>query len=397
MAGYLPLLKILLLILGTKTHAGEALFGGEFTFENRATNKSWLNNSFALTTQETRNARDDMAAILIDRCRANGNCHVTRSPRRWLMGFDYVITYTDGWSFRISTDPGVVEIQTQPLTAKEFRSRSARIQQDIFDVATQAGLRPSSFGGGHIHMGVESAFNGNPTLFRNYFVDQVNHGEQGMGIFGSDIFNAPVIGDLSPDQQAEYLAVVREFDEGKILSIEDFSRAMQNRVYYRTTGEDQTPPRKHQHQNVTRIVDYAGKPSKQTIEDRTPRAQKNFDDFLLQIELKQARLDFLEGINGRVEAKIPKRDMGSWTKIKSFFGFVSESGKNWQDYRLFAGSPYIGETISYPTTQVLPHSERTRHDMQGKGWNRGTTNQCSLSFARLRNLFNPKTLLYFGY
>src|SRR5258707_430830 len=115
--------------LGSKTAlAWPPTFGTEFNFTNKKLHEM-PGNTVGKRNQEAANAMADQVK------RACGSdCSVM--PHEGKFGLtEYRIGFKDGWWFNISSDPGVVEIQTLPETAAMIRSNVERLQKYIFDQA----------------------------------------------------------------------------------------------------------------------------------------------------------------------------------------------------------------------------------------------------------------------
>lgn len=372
--------------------AAPALFGAEFEFHNAETSAT-EGISHPVLKKYQLAMREKLEKI----CAVRRDCRVTSSPRKGLSSMDYVVTYEDGWSFRISTDNGTIEVQTAPATYEEFQEMRDRIQSDIFDVAAECELFPSAEeGAGHVHIGVVSGFNENPLLLRNFIVDRANHPELAMGIFNHDPANAPPISELTVPQKRAFIAVIRDFDEGKITTTVEFARALNKQVYYATPSKWE-PAEKYQDANVTRIDQFAYESDRQTLELRGFAAQANADVFLSEILLLQRRIDYLESKDGRVgfgaTLLTPETELEA---ALGFYRFVTETGLPWKDYRSFLPKR-IGEARlkEGAATKILPHTPFTKLASEKK-YNSRSDTRCAWLFRALGRL-SPKNLLFFGY
>ncbi len=326
------------LLLSLNSGAGEALFGVEFEFQNEATMAAADEGK---ASKAVKAYQASMLEKIKSLCEKRGNCTVTESLRRWGQSMDYVITYSDGWSWRLSTDPGTVEIQTAPTTIEKYTEMADRIQTDIFGVAEASGLHASKeTGSGHIHIGVESAFQENPLHVRNFIVDQVNHSELALGIFEEDISNAPPLSELTAKQKHAFREVIQEFDDGKIKTLVELTQSITSRVYYANLS-GWTPTEKYQNINLTRINRYAYDFDRQTIEIRAFKAQSNVEEFLKEITLLQKRIDFLQKNEGRValvrSIVSPKDELEA---ARRFYQFVTETELKWDDYKQFVKTQF---------------------------------------------------------
>src|SRR6185437_16273691 len=122
---------LLLAVLAAPARAWPPTFGAEFTFTNddliSRQSEGFGIRSPTLRTQTPANleARDKMRAAVALKCEETKECTIDGNT----------VKYTDGWWFKISTDPAVIEIQTKPQTLGELKKNRDRIQSAIFDSA----------------------------------------------------------------------------------------------------------------------------------------------------------------------------------------------------------------------------------------------------------------------
>lgn len=372
----------------------EILFGVEFEFANAevAATRGVANS----VVKERQRA---MYEVIRKICEERKDCEITKSPRKWMVSMDYVITYTDGWSWRLSTDSATLEIQTMPASVRQFREMADRIRTDIFEVAAKCDLRPDPVAGaGHIHIGVESAFENNPLYLRNFLVDQVNHSELAMGAFGKDLHNAPPVSELTPKQRKAFARVIREFDAGKLPTVVELSAAIEKEVYY-ATWSGWSPPEKYQAINLSRIDRYPLDLGRQTVELRAITAQADEKVYLRQIELFQRRIEYLKGLDGRVALDaFLVSPRSAFESAQKFYRYVTETGLDWKDYQEFISrkEPYLTKSLEQaPWTQVLTHSKATK-EFAKTNFLAGTPNWCQ-RLLKTAGRLSPARLLYFGY
>lgn len=299
-------------------------FGPEFTFVGLSTF-----SSLGVLSIGNIRARDELAREILKKCEARGDCSVTRKFRKWFLGRDQVIQYNDGFWIRVSTDNDVVEVQTSPLTLNQFKNQRDRIQTDLFDSAEAIGLKPSTFGkgGGHIHMGIKSAFNEDVLLFRNFLVDVLNHSA---GALGADQVSYKRNAERLNTRQAaqdRFERVINDFDNGKYRTIEELSWAIVKRVYLW-----QVEGMRFQEINLLRVLGFAWNPAKRTIEFRGVDPQQNIDVFLKQIEIFHSRLEYLKTLQGRIQYR--NRTLGGQpNQISGLYGYVVGSGLDWSNFK----------------------------------------------------------------
>ncbi len=226
----------------------------------------------------------------------------------------------------------------------------ARIQRDIFQSAAEVGITPyANVGGGHIHMGINSGFEGNPTLFRNFVADYANHSEFNFGVMDNDHDNGPVIQELNSKQRRQFKQLLADFDAGYIPTIAEFAERMEYEVYYKT-NRFWAPAYKYHALNVHRAFSEDFRPSERTVEMRAHRAQQSAQEFVDLAKMYQARLDFLERQENKV---IPFQDVVPIARqsiINAYATYLQECGLDYEKYR-----PYLDEALqSYDQTRSKP-------------------------------------------
>jgi len=114
--------------------------------------------------------------IFINHCRQTRLCTVTDLT----FTDDIEVVFKNGMIIRIENDPGVIEIQAEPMSLKQIKKYSNFIQQNIFDVLSKAKLYPHEReGAGHINIDL-NYFSDKPLLLYNFIIDFFNH--PGLGI-----------------------------------------------------------------------------------------------------------------------------------------------------------------------------------------------------------------------
>jgi hypothetical protein len=126
-------------------------------------------------------------------------------------------------SARVKTFPyydnGVLELPLDPMTIAQAQESKSLIQKFTFDAAKEMGLTPGTkeYNRWCAHLnfswpGLRTGEQGD--LFLRYFVDFNSRPELGMGAFGGDIRNAPMLAMESENVQAHLVKVVNDFNEG---------------------------------------------------------------------------------------------------------------------------------------------------------------------------------------
>ena len=316
----------------------QATFGAEFNFTNQLINDT-AEGSY-VNSPQSEAARDRLMRAVRVAC---PTCFIQAKENSYGVK-TYRVTYQDGWYFDIATDPAVVEIQTKPSTVDEIKLHKERIQRHIFDTAKSVDLLPASeimgkgWAGSHIHIGAVSALGDGVAavkLLKNFMVDFSNHPELAMGVFSADTANAPPLGMLPKAQRDAFAQICADVDSGKIRSINTFAKRVRKEVYNTTIMSDWSPPTKYQAFNINRIGDKAFDLLIQTFEIRAMRGQESSFDFLIQTELLEARIKYIQKHGNSVEIKIPSVYMTEEAKAEAFYKYVTETGLSFDPYVKF--------------------------------------------------------------
>lgn len=340
-----PLRKTVLgiYLLSVVAQAQNATYGAEFTFTSfdlAFAKSAEHGRAHTVSTSENDRALEEMRKTVASLCAHRSGAEKCRiefikDPRGLP---SYRVIYPDGWWWQMALDPGVIEVQTKPSTANELRSLKERMRQDIFATAAKTQLLKSKadprpglipipqIGGGHIHIGNDSAFGNDAKLFRNFLVDYANHAGLAMGALGNDDINAKAFAHLKPEQRAGFEQAIREFDEGKIKTIKQLASAIETYSY--SLGCDlEKNPNKYHAACVQRATNSKMKPHEKTTEIRALRAQRNVDEFLREVELFDARIQMLKN----VEEPIPlvnqaAADMDPSKIVSHFYSYITGAG-----------------------------------------------------------------------
>lgn len=300
-------------------------FGPEFTVTNRELIEGTAGRASAL--QRLRRVVAANCADGSDPCAvsSDGIPRYDGTELKILTGA--VVRYPDGWWFRITIDPRVVEITAKPATLAELARLRDRIQRDIFDAAAGVGLYPNvSRGGGHINVGVESAFGQDSALFRNFVVDCANHPELFQGILrweNNDV--APALAGLSVKMRDNFAGVVRDYDQGRIRSIEKFADALNGKV--KGGGG------KARFQAVSVAYADSRDRDKRRIEIRGVRAQASADEFISEARLIDRRIEYLRGLKGLIPLRIPAETLCGEEVLERFARYVEAAGLPLEPYK----------------------------------------------------------------
>lgn len=296
------------LSLGVPATFAQGTFGAEFTMTSPRLQSAPLllpTPDDDISTEYGRKTLKEFSEKIREKC---PGCRITETLDRYDLPI-YKVTLPNEFSFLLTLDPAVIEIVPEAATVQGFKALEATLDGLVFETGKSLGQAPSpSSGGGHVHIGVASAFEGNPVLFRNYFVDWLNHPDL-MNSFTGSKYNSPTFYDLPTAQEQAMRQVIAEFDEtlrkegflenpnrdpvrGNRL-MEEFARSVQSRAYTSTLVSGWTPVEKYQALNLTRLADPNVPWAVKTLELRFFAGQQNVEEFLELVQLFEGRIEFL--------------------------------------------------------------------------------------------------------
>lgn len=322
-------------------------FGAEFTmtsYQLITAPKMYPGTDDDISSEIGRDLLEKFADIVRETC---GRCTVVLTMDRYDLPA-YKVTLPDHFSFMITLDPAVIEIVPSAATREGFLKLEPVLERLIFRTGKILEQAPiSKFGGGHVHIGIASTFAGNPVLFRNFFVDWLNHPDL-MDAFTGSRFNSPTFYDLPAWQEEKMRSVIAEFDkrlqqEGFLQNpdrdpkrglelMTELARSIQKQVYTSTLIPDWTPTEKYQALNVTRLADASVPLEQKTIELRFFAGQKSVGEFISLIDLFEGRIEFLKKAEGLVKYEALKQYSESETAAR-LEKFARDAGKNASDVR----------------------------------------------------------------
>lgn len=380
------------------TLAYDPTFGGEITLTNqKLITANYGPNGDEVMSTENRSAQLELRDAILKLCRWK-KCEMTTFEDRY--GTEcYRFTFSDGWWFQLTLDPGVIEIQHKEVTAKEAEALEKRMQKFIFDAGASVNLTPhESIGGGHMHIGDKSAFEGQDGLFRDFMVDNVNHSEVVSGIFGSDPNNALPIPSLPERLVAKFSKLIRAFDSGKIPNRYELARYINRHVYVelpmpypRTLRSD---PKKYRASNVWRMDpdnhDVFPDENARTVEIRNKKPFQSARDFVLRVKMYDARLRLLRQQPRRLVLQVPKPFADTRvlpSDVERFQRYIGESNLNFADYQGYVPAEYVNPNLRVePGVVPEARSESNRASWWSRLFARGNSGKsagpsCQLLFA----------------
>lgn len=347
--------------------AAQATFGAEFTMTSQKLIHAKLLDPTGdddISTKEGREVLEKFGKRVAEKCPA---CVIERATDRYDLPI-FKVRHPGKFSFAITLDPGVLEIVPSAATLEGFRAMAPLLQDLIFATGKELKQRPHiDYGGGHVHVGVTSSFANDPVLFRNFFVDWVNHSDV-MKIFTVDPANAPTLLDLPKAARKEMAEALAEFDgvlkrEGLLDGgkadpkrgaelIQRFAKIVESRVYSRTMVRGWTPTEKYQALNLTRLTNPQLPWEQKTIELRFFDAQKDVGEFIRIIEVLEGRIAFLRKKPGLVALEEPGNHTARETAAR-LEKYARESGSTAGNLRATVQVPGVRRFV--PDVRTCDH------------------------------------------
>lgn len=307
-------------------------FGGEPTFSNEEIlsvdvdikNADGETRTWEVSTPQNQKYINLFKEEVQKRC---PECEIIESKNKHMKA-SWMVKHPNGIEFKITPDPSVVEVIVSPQFIEFFEAHKALYSSLIFEAAKKVGLRVHfSEGQGHITMMMREVFEERPLLFRNFVVDTMNHPELGLGIFEYNPLDAP------PAVLTEGLVGDVERELSLVTQVEGFTvRDVANAVDRAYQSQERRAIGGATHYQALRVNKSGSMLSDARVESRTFRPQKDFDEFLSQIKLLEARVNFLATQTGLIpfrEASVPTIGEAK----KRFRTYVQESGLKWGDYK----------------------------------------------------------------
>jgi hypothetical protein len=303
------------------------IFGPEWTFTNAELLKSWQ-----YTIDE------ELERVFVHLRKKFKN--VRRIKRIRLVNEKIEIELADRSQIFIATDPGVIEVQTEPKTTKQWKNERDFYQKYIFDSMKELGLEPHEReGAGHINIGLR------------YFLEHEGLGQR----FLADYFNYPGVGIALNSLTANSVDAKTIEDHLKQLMTNKKLDNLENLLdsLYSLKLE---PQMKFSATQGTHILKYllnkfvaigirGVKKEDQLLENlnldqdesrfemRQVRPQQSMSDYIKLIELFEARIKLLEQMHGPIKVVRAMSPSDGWEILGHFADYVEEAGLEFKDYR----------------------------------------------------------------
>ena len=260
----------------------------------------------------------------------------------------------NGWWFTSEIDSGVLEVQMKPMKAGTFAKHASDIQDAIFTSAANIDLTPLDYlGGGHINLSI-SSFDGDALLIRNFLADYFNHNELAMGALNYDtnnalplwLHNVDTIGRVKSIFEFYQFSIAKGESSDEVL----LSAFLSSLGGVRENANDIFSNRWGNRGPRGKSTDISLIEAKENrLEIRAVRPQKSIYRWIKQIELIDARINYLKTKMTAIPLAplvpiIPERSefkhnyhlnppVDPQLALRSFYNYITESGLKWADYK----------------------------------------------------------------
>lgn len=266
--------------------------------------------------------------LLKEKCGRHPGCASTMSSDKH--GDALKLQFADGFYFTVGNDSAVIEINAKPQTINGFERVKGYLDDFVFKIAEQVGLRPHSRAGqGHIHISRDALLD-DPVLLRNFFVDFQNRPEIIYGALGNHLLNSPPLSAQKAHQRQALHDLLAEFD-ARHYTIDEFIDAVEGRVYTSSHAGDWGSYDYYQAFNMTRLKKSE---ASATIEIRSFRPQRSVQEFELQTRLISRWIEHLRDRPAPVEYNMSDRyEFTAQETVDGYYRLIQELSLPWNEYR----------------------------------------------------------------
>lgn len=341
-----------------QAYAWPPTYGSEYNFSNNKTEKAlavrWANlNGHGGEWQKPGAEENEAAAAFAKKVKVlcGEECSIREWDSKW-NAKNYYVSFKDEngkeiYSFNISVDPGVVEIQTQPETLEQLKKNEQLAQKYIFDVAASDAVGLVSKGheaGAHFNIGILSAFENNPKAFLKFFVNYHNLPELSSGILGINYNNAPPLSHLSESQRWALSKIVDDANAGKIKTVQEAVVRIRKEVYT-DTPKFKEGPEHYQAVGMKYIDESVTAENDRPFELRGMRQPKNAHERTLLAELMEMRMRYEIEDNGPIAfLDVPKEveyEVGELAnRFRLYIKEMENLGATWERFKGLADPFY---------------------------------------------------------
>ncbi len=335
-----------LFLVNLSAWAWPPTYGAEFELSHPDFKNEPLNNS---RNAIAGNLKLQFVENLRKLCETKG-CTVTEAKGKWENGFpsldmhaapfttemgkDYLVTMADGWWFKVSHDPGCVEITTKPSTLAELRQQKEIMNEMIFKSGKSLGFRIPPMESAHFNIGAKSAFANGENLMR-FFVDYHNHPELAFGALGSDFNNAPSLALLKPEQREKVAELVEIFKSGESFEIPELGQWITRNIYTQSYNPEWGGAHHYQAIGLKYVNPYEMSKGDRPMEMRAVWNQKDAEHFIKLAELFEARINYLNKSRYQViYRKTTQTEFNTEEMATRFYLYVTETGLSFDRYKV---------------------------------------------------------------
>jgi len=266
---------------------------------------------------------------------------------------EYTVRFKDGFYFNISVDPTVVEVQTSPATLAQLSKQTSRMNEYIFDVAKELGLKVDTTA--HLNIGALSAFKDKPKAFLGFFVDYSSRPALALGVFGKDIPNAPPISHLKREQKDSLRRLVEAVNRGHVNSIGEIADRI-NGYVYSDTPTFKGPGASTHYQGVgMKFLSRTPFPREdRPFEFRATLHPERAEDYLLTAELTQKRMEYIRAQTEDIYLLDQPKVMAYTPRelAMEYLIYINELGLDWEKYAAITPKS-LQKTLSTGVNQRL--------------------------------------------
>lgn len=325
------MIACLIMILFTQSlYAWPPTYGAEFvltTSEIETTTHIFKNDPYNSPEKKTQLT---MVEFIRAKCKA-AKCVVVEVEGKY--DKDYMVHFEDGFWIKYSFDPGCVEIMFKPSTLETIKQNESRINEYVFESGKSLNMHVPKGAGGHVNFGVRSIFENNTEAFLKYFVDYANHPDLTLGGLGYNIRNAPPLSVLKEENRTALNKIIKDFYAGKIKSVQEAARRIQNEVYISSYFAEWGAPEHYQAVGLKYVNQTDLNEKDAPMELRGIRAQSEAADFIKMAELIEARVAYLNKNVSSIIYNETKKKVYSKSEVKTRFKlYVEETGLAFKDY-----------------------------------------------------------------
>jgi hypothetical protein len=310
-----------MIVFSPKILAQDPIRGYELEFTSNAMIKEFEdldpNDQEKTSSPQNRAARKKLSELIAESCT---ECTVTSETDKYNIR-SYRISYSDGFSFQITVDPGLLEIIINKTASSLLHRNEQRLQRDLFDNIAMLGLFPEKEGASmHFNMDVDTSFENSVIKFHNFIISLFNQKAVITKVLSEhDPFNAPFIDDLSTQQQKAFISIQDDFHQGKISTVDQYARRLMDDVFYKSNWEEKLHPEdKHQKYMLFNLIHLA----KGRLEFRGFRTPKTSADLIRLDRFINSHWHYIAGLKQPIHyaphSDAPLRQLLDWTRKINF-------------------------------------------------------------------------------